>query len=569
MSINVQDRAGVPSSARSRFAIRIAVAAAALLLTASRGYADIVRTSASVRPNNSLIVDIEVTAAGNAAQVAVTYQTAGVDPLVSRLTPVSTAGPTTITIGRLRSNRTYTYTVRAIDDHGGPSGIFTGSFTTGSLPPALLTNTYTLKGRTTAPLVIVPDTQPNFRGYVALDLHSSDAPQIVWYYSNVPSNATGVLQVDPPGGIVRERRGNFLFVDAGSGGPTAADPFYREITPDGTLLAESPANCGVTPPAASPSPRGWVWGQGNDTHEQLVPGADGVTGTILHLGKIVKDPFFELGLAPQGTRLQMGTTIRRWDPSAGTDEVVWDPFNFLDPLTARTDAAGSDPGANSNTRATMPCAGASLEVEEWTHSNSLQIAPTGVVLMSIRHLDTVLAISPQFDRIAWRIGRFGSDFTFPNPADKFYHQHFARILSNGNLLLFDNGNGRPAAEGGQYTRALELALDWDSMTATKVWEYRRQADAGGGGPIYKYADRVGLAQRLENSNTLVWFGADIDPATLLAKNPQTFTLVEADASREAVALAVLDMQIPQGIGAVYRVLPVKTLFGEVPSGTLR
>jgi hypothetical protein len=559
MAIKVQDRP----------IIRIAAASVVLLLVASRGYADIVSASATVRPNNSLIVDIQVTTAGNAAQVVATYQTAGVDPLISRLTPVSSTGPTMITIGRLRANRTYTYTVRAIDDHGGPAGICAGSFTTGSLPPALLTNTYSLKGRTTTPLVVVPDTQPDFRGYVALDLHSSDAPQIVWYYNNVPSKATGVLQVDPAGGVVQERRGNFLFVDAGSGGPTAADPFYREITPDGTLLAESPTNCGFTPPAASSSPRGWVWGQGNDNHEQLVPGADGIPGTILHLGKIVKDPFFDAGLAPQGARLQMGTIIRRWDPSSGSDEIVWDPFNFIDPLTARTDAAGSDPGANSNTRASMPCAGASLEVEEWTHSNSLQVAPTGVVLMSVRHLDTVLAISPQFDRIAWRIGRFGSDFTFPNPADRFYHQHFARLLPNGNLLLVDNGNGRPKAEGGQYTRALELALDWDSMTATKVWEYRHQVGAGGSGPIYKYADRVGVAQRLDNGDTLVWFGADFDPTTLLAKNPQTFTLVEADASRDAGEVAVLDMQIPQGIGAVYRVLPIKTLFGEVPGVTLR
>jgi hypothetical protein len=38
----------------------------------------------------------------------------------------------------------------------------------------------------------------------------------------------------------------------------------------------------------------------------------------------------------------------------------------------------------------------------------------------------------------------------------------------------DNGDGRPAAEGGQYSRALELALDWNSMTASKVWEYRHQ-----------------------------------------------------------------------------------------------
>jgi hypothetical protein len=86
--------------------------------------------------------------------------------------------------------------------------------------------------------------------------------------------------------------------------------------------------------------------------------------------------------------------------------------------------------------------------------------------MSVRHIDTVIAISPQFDRIAWRIGRFGSDFAFPNPSDRFYHEHFVRMLDNGNLLLFDNGSGRPPAEGGQYTRALELGLDWNSMTAT-------------------------------------------------------------------------------------------------------
>ena len=102
------------------------------------------------------------------------------------------------------------------------------------------------------------------------------------------------------------------------------------------------------------------------------------------------------------------------------------------------------------------------------HANSLQVAPTGVILMSVRHLDTVIAISPQFDRIAWRIGRFGSDFAFADPSDRFYHEHYVRMLENGNLLLFDNGDGRPAAEGGQYNRALELALDWDSMTATKV-----------------------------------------------------------------------------------------------------
>ena len=543
---------------------RLAMAAAIALLAANHSYADIVGTSASVRPDNSLIVDVQVTTDSSPAHLVVTYQAPGVDPLVSRDTQVSTTGSTTITIGRLRANRTYTYTVDGFDRHGAPAGTSAGVFTTGPLPAPLLTNTYTLTGRTTVPLVIIPDNQTGFRGYVVLDLHSADAPQIVGYYSNAPSNASGTLQVDAFNAAIQERSGNLLFSDSGTGPPPlAADAFYREITPDGTLVAESPADCSMTPPPSSPGTPGWVWAQGNDVHEMLSPGADGVRGTVLHLGKIVKDPFFDAGLAPQGARVQMGTVIRRWNLSTGRDEVVWDPFSFLDPLAERTDATNSDPAANSDAISLIPCAGAKLQVQEWMHANSLQVAPTGVILMSVRFLDTVIAISPQLDRIAWRIGRFGSDFTFPNSSDKFYHEHYVRMLDNGNLLLFDNGNGRPAAEGGQYTRALELALDWNSMTATKVWEYRHQVGVSGGVPVYKYADKVGVAQRLANGNTFVWYGADIDPTTLLAKNPQTFTLVEADTNPEASALAVMDMQIP-GSTPVYRAVPVETLFGEVP-----
>jgi len=395
---------------------------------------------------------------------------------------------------------------------------------------------------------------------VALDLHSADAPQIVWYYSNAPSNASGTLQSDTVNAIIQERNGNFLFADAGSGPPPlAADTFYREITPDGRIVAESPFVCGLTPPP-SPSPRGWVWAQGNDSLEQLNP-PGGPPGTVLHLAKLVKDPFFDAGIAAQGVRLQIGVGIASWNRWTGKDELVWDPFQFLDPLSERTDMTNSDPGVNSDSRASFPCAGNSLQGEDWMHANSLQVAPTGVVLMSVRILDTVIAISPQLDRIAWRIGRFGSDFAFPNPSDRFYHEHYARMLDNGNLLLFDNGNGRPAAEGGLYSRALELALDWETMTATKVWQYRHQP-GGSGATVYKYADKVGTAHRLENGNTIVLFGADIDPTSLQPKSPQIFTLVEADSSPEAAAVAVLDFQMP-GATPVYRALPVTTLFGEV------
>ncbi len=364
--------------------IHVAVAEAAVLLTASLGYANILNTSASVRPDNSLIVDVQVTTDNSPAHVVVTYQASGVDPLVSRITQVSTTGSTMIAIGRLRTNMTYSYTVDAFDRHGDPAGTAAGTFKTGALPPALLTNTYKLTGRTTAPLVIVQDNQAGFRGWVGLDLHSADAPQIVWYYNNAPSNASGTTQVDTVGSIVRERNGNILFGDAGTGGPTAVDSFYRAIRPDGALLAESPADCTVTPPAASTSPAGWIWGQGNDWHEHLVPGADGVRGTVLHLGRVFKDPFFDAGQAAQGKRLQAGSVIRRWNPAAGTDEIVWDPFNFLDPLTERTNVSNTDPGNSSDLSSAFPCAGKSLQSEEWMHANSLQVAPSGVLLLSVQ-----------------------------------------------------------------------------------------------------------------------------------------------------------------------------------------
>jgi hypothetical protein len=343
---------------------RVVVAAAGVLLVGTHGYADITGTSASVRPGNSLIVDVQVTTDRSPAHVVVTYQATGVDPLISRITQVSTSGSTTITVGRLRANTTYNYTVDAFDRHGSPAGTANGSFTTGPLPVPLTTNTYTLTGRTTAPLVIIQDNQVGFRGWVGLDLRSSDAPQIVWYHSNAPSNASGALQSDSVGSIVQERNGIILFGDAGTGGPTALDTFYRAITPEGTILAESPADCSVTLPSASPATAGWIWGQGNDWHEHLVPGADGVRGTVLHLGKIFRDPFFDAGQVPQGKRLQAGSVIRRWNPAAGTDEVVWDPFNFLDPLTERTNAANTDPGNSSDLSSAFPCAGTSLQSEE-------------------------------------------------------------------------------------------------------------------------------------------------------------------------------------------------------------
>ena len=85
--------------------------------------------------------------------------------------------------------------------------------------------------------------------------------------------------------------------------------------------------------------------------------------------------------------------------------------------------------------------------------------------------------------------------------------------------MFDNGNERPEAEGGEYSRALELRLDDAAGRAVKVWEYRPDPDI--------YARALGSAYRLNNGNTLVNFG--------LRETPHAPVVgVEADASGREV-----------------------------------
>lgn len=172
--------------------------------------------------------------------------------------------------------------------------------------------------------------------------------------------------------------------------------------------------------------------------------------------------------------------------------------------------------------------------------------------MSNRHLEQIVAIKPDFSGVAWKLGGAGSDFAFPNPSDKFYHQHYASMLPNGDILLFDNGNMRPSDQGGQYSRALELKLDFTKMQATKVWEYRNKPDL--------WSSAVGSVVRLNNGNTVVDFGVDTQNDT-----PSILTVVEADSMGNPIS--VTQISAP-GKLIQYRAIPVDSLSGEKKGSVL-
>lgn len=118
------------------------------------------------------------------------------------------------------------------------------------------------------------------------------------------------------------------------------------------------------------------------------------------------------------------------------------------------------------------------------HANSVNVAPDGNLIISIRHTNEVMAINPD-GGLLWRT----RDYTFSND-DGFSHQHDAHILSSGNLLLFDNGNGVR-----DYSRAIEYAIDHSEQTLTQVWTYTTG----------HFAPNRGAVQRLGNGNTLINF----------------------------------------------------------------
>ena len=135
------------------------------------------------------------------------------------------------------------------------------------------------------------------------------------------------------------------------------------------------------------------------------------------------------------------------------------------------------------------------DVVDFDHPNSIDVDRDGGLIVSWRNFDEVSKIDPTTGQFVWRLGGPHNQFAFVNdPLGGFGGQHFARILANGDLLLYDNGTTHTP----QQTRAVEYRLDLVGHTATLVWEFRHQPTI--------FTAFVGSAQRLASGNTFIGYG---------------------------------------------------------------
>lgn len=100
------------------------------------------------------------------------------------------------------------------------------------------------------------------------------------------------------------------------------------------------------------------------------------------------------------------------------------------------------------------------------------------VIVTFRHLDAVMIFDWDRAELVWAWG-----------PGEIFGPHDATVLSDGHILIFDNGLGRNP----RWSRVIEL----DPLSRRIVWEYRAPE------PTDFYTPSRGSAQRLSNGNTLI------------------------------------------------------------------
>jgi len=119
---------------------------------------------------------------------------------------------------------------------------------------------------------------------------------------------------------------------------------------------------------------------------------------------------------------------------------------------------------------------------EFAHANSCCPLPDGGVLVSFRHIDTLMMIGRD-GKVRWEM------------RDPLWgHQHNAEYLDNGNILLFANGMTNLTVPPS--SRVLEI----DPRTNETVWQYRAPQS------WTFFSAIISGAQRLPNGNTFACEG---------------------------------------------------------------
>lgn len=408
----------------------------------------------SSNPRNALstIVDFVLPGATSARVVS----TSSTETLTTPYVSVDDTGAAEIAVLGLAPNTSYSHVVEA-----GPADALDPLdpvfFTTGPLPDELSSarmDLTSISGQAPAPGYLLVSGAGN-------DVFAVDSTGAVRWYC-------GFTQ--PVGEAKMQTDGSLTAYVGGSNGWQLVDGSYIRMTPDGQTMAEyRPAS-----PDSTEADAPTVY---TDPHELLI--TSDAAGEHIHLFG------YEQRLLADGVTLGTWHQLLRQRPT-GEVEFRWKSWSYF---------TESDTIENVGSG-----------VVDVDHSNSIAIDPSdGNYVLSFRDTDAVLKVDANSGEVLWQLGGKRNQFAIlGDPLGGFQGQHSARVLGNGNLLLYDDGLGHDPPE----SRAVEYKLDLEAETATLVWQYRHTP------PIFTPV--VGSVERLASGNTLVAFAQagtvdEVDP----------------------------------------------------------
>ena len=420
--------------------------------------------SVSVNPNSVMSAVAQVSWSGPLVSVYVSYEGGtwgpGQTPAVSL---TNAASPLTVPVLTLQPDTQYEMHAVGQNADGGVLSSAVHEFTTGPLPsgfPEFVTAES--DGGTPTPGYTMVARVPPASSRVDYVTIVDPAGNSVWYYN--ATSLAGEFEQQTDGTILVSVYTPAFRIAGLNDGPGV----HRQIDVLGNLIRTWAA---VDVPLATP-PITVAATNSHDLH--LLP-----DGEALLFGFVEQTVDMTAFGGPSNANV-VGDVLERLT-TAAEPTFAWNSFDYLEPSEIQP-----------------ACARLSASTVDFTHANSIAVMDDGTYLIGSRNLSQAIKIDPASGNIIWRLGGQKSDFTFVNDSlNGFTCQHAVRELPNGDIILFDDGNGHHP----QQSRAVEYALDLNAMTATLVWS--ATADP----PLY--TDVLGYAQRLDDGNTLITYGVTL------------------------------------------------------------
>ncbi|WP_312612977.1 aryl-sulfate sulfotransferase, partial [Oscillibacter sp.] len=216
-----------------------------------------------------------------------------------------------------------------------------------------------------------------------------------------------------------------------------------------------------------------------------------------------------LGNDPDGVTVE--DTVYELDRETGAILRIWDLNSYFN--VSNTNESGAHiADVNYGSGAT-----------DWFHNNSIEYSPAdNSMILSGRQQDAVIKISLTTGELVWILSDPNDSWTADQRAKLLtpvgegfawqYGQHCAKLASNGDLMLFDNGDYRsktaegivPATQG--YSRVVFYRIDETNHTVRQISQFGKEM---GSETLAAY---VGGEQELGENHYLAHFGGIIKNA---------------------------------------------------------